>query len=312
MGGSFVINQPATSSALNSSPVRTNLDALFAGDLQPLRVTAQGTPDMTVAVAGDNDRGYVLGNVAIDYAGGNSGTFTAPAGAGEKRIDILSLDSAGSLTITTGTVTTGTPSPPTYPQDELPLAEIYLRQGMTVIKDADDSTNGYVFKDRSPLFNLGAALSDVVPLALGTAAAGVATAVARDDHIHAFALPVFTAGDLIVGSSNEEGTLSDTTLVKKKEFVLAAGGTLRIKFDMRVDASATPAHDGRIYRNGAAVGTLHTASSTTYVTYSEDIAGWSAGDLCQLYVRVHVSATQYYRNLRLYSGSRFQNVSILD
>ncbi len=155
MGGDYVTGQPVTSSSLNSSPVRTNFGALYAGDFQPLRVTAQGTPDMTVAVAGDNDRGYVLGNAPLDYAGGNSGNFTAPAGGGEKQIDIIHIDSAGTLSITSGTPTTGTPSPPTYPTDEMVLAEVYLRQGMTVIKDADDSTNGYIFKDRSPLLSIG-------------------------------------------------------------------------------------------------------------------------------------------------------------
>ena len=83
MGGSFVENQPATSSSLNSSPLRTNLDSLFAGDLQPLRVLAQDTPDMTVQVAGDNNRAYVSGNTALDYAGGNSSSFSPPLGGGE-------------------------------------------------------------------------------------------------------------------------------------------------------------------------------------------------------------------------------------
>ena len=155
MGGSFVENQPATSSSLNSSPLRTNLDSLFAGDLQPLRVLAQDTPDMTVQVAGDNNRAYVTGNTALDYAGGNSPSFSAPGGAGEKQIDILQINNLGTLSITSGTPTTGTPSPPTYPGDKMVVAEIFLRQGMTVIKDTDDSTNGYVFKDRSPMLNRG-------------------------------------------------------------------------------------------------------------------------------------------------------------
>ena len=158
MGGNYIAAQPATSSSLNSSPVRTNLEALFIGDLQPFRVTAQDTPDMTVAVAGDNDRGYIIGNIPLDYAGGNSAALSMPGGASEKQIALISIDSAGSITITYGTATTGSPSPPTYPSEEMVVAEIYLRQGGTVIKDTDDSTNGYVYKDRSPLLNLGSAI----------------------------------------------------------------------------------------------------------------------------------------------------------
>jgi len=111
---------------------------------------------MTVAVAGDNDRGYVSGNVPLDFVGGNSAALSMPGGAGQKQIAVISVDSGGTINITYGTATTGTPSPPTYPFDEMVVAEIYLRQGGTVIKDTDDSTNGYIYKDRSPLLSLGA------------------------------------------------------------------------------------------------------------------------------------------------------------
>ena len=88
MGGSFIQNQPATSSSLNSSPVRVNFDSLFAGDLQPLRVLAQDTPDMSVQVAGDNSRAYVSGNTPLNFAGGNSPTFSAPGSVGQKQISL--------------------------------------------------------------------------------------------------------------------------------------------------------------------------------------------------------------------------------
>lgn len=158
----FVKGEPQTSAALNSSNVRTNLDAIFEGDIEPLRVRAQSSPDMTVAVSGDNNRSYVNGNVALDFSGGNSSSFTAPTGVGEKRIDVLSVDSSGVLNITTGTDTTGTPTPPTYPEDELVLAEIYLRYGMSSVKNTDDSTNGYIFKQRTPIYNLGAPPSKLI------------------------------------------------------------------------------------------------------------------------------------------------------
>ncbi len=165
----YIENQPADSSSLASSPVRINLTALFEGDIQPFRVRAQPSPGMTVAIAGDNDRGYVNGNIPVDYAGGNSPTFTAPAGASEKQIDLLHVDRFGVEGITSGTPTTGTPSPPTYPGDKMVVAEIYLRQGMVSIKNTDDASNGYIYKVRSPLVNLGGS----VPAGLVSPYAGV-------------------------------------------------------------------------------------------------------------------------------------------
>jgi hypothetical protein len=48
----------------------------------------------------------------------------------------------------------------------------------------------------------------------------------------------------------------------------------------------------RIYRNGSAVGTVNTIASggTTWTEYSEDISGWAAGDLLQLYGKYNSDA----------------------
>lgn len=192
MAGIVIKGEPQTSSALNSSNVRINMDGIFEGDFEPLRVTAQDTPDMTVQVEGDNDRAYVSGNTALDYAGGNSGTFSNPPTTGYKKIDILTLDSSGTLGITAGTEHATTPVPPTYPSDKIVLAEIYLREGGTVIKNTDDSTNGYIYKARTPLFNMGTSLSDSTPQDLGTASAGTGTSASRDDHVHNTSLTLST------------------------------------------------------------------------------------------------------------------------
>ena len=65
--------------------------------------------------------------------------------------------------------------------------------------------------------------------------------------------------------------------------------------------------DGRIYKNGVAVGTnrTQTASSadTSYTTYSEDISGLQPNDLLQLYGRnVDGQANATFRNFRLYAN----------
>lgn len=114
------------------------------GQYNPLLVSAQSSPNMTLAVAQGNVR---FGIKNVNFAGGNSPTFVAPVSASNKRIDLLCLDLTGTLSIVTGTDTTGSPTVPNYPLNLFVIAEVYLRNGMTSIKTLDDSTNGYIYND---------------------------------------------------------------------------------------------------------------------------------------------------------------------
>lgn len=106
-----------------------------------LLASAQSTPNMTVKV----EAGTVFfGTTKVEYAGGNSGSFTAPAT--NPRIDLLYLTSAGVLTITQGTEA-GSPVAPAYPSNSVPICEVYLRVGTTAIHDTDQTTHGYIYKD---------------------------------------------------------------------------------------------------------------------------------------------------------------------
>ncbi len=112
----------------------------------------------------------------------------------------------------------------------------------------------------------------------------------------------FSAGDELIISSDTETHTQSQSYVKAKEIVVSRNGTLRIKFDLKTTATNKTAY-GRIYRNGSPVGTEQTRTgSTAYITKSEDISGWSVGDLIQLYVRISGALTDVYtRNLRIYS-----------
>ena len=74
----------------------------------------------------------------------------------------------------------------------------------------------------------------------------------------------------------------------------AYSGTYRIKFDVKY-ATGTGGNTAQVYRNGVAKGTLRTPT-TTYVTYSEDLSGWSAGDDIQIYLQAANGGTVYIRN----------------
>jgi hypothetical protein len=116
------------------------------------------------------------------------------------------------------------------------------------------------------------------------------------------ALPEVSAGDnLCVSSDGEKGT-TNTEYVKAKEIRVYRPGTYRIKFDLVIYGQDLTAY-GRIYRNGSPVGTERSNATITWVTFSEDIAGWEQGDLIQLYYR-QVGGTgseaALVRNFRIY------------
>jgi len=88
--------------------------------------------------------------------------------------------------------------------------------------------------------------------------------------------------------------------VKIKEAHIGHAGTLRISFDLKGDGLG--GHDAwaRVYRNGTPVGIEREHSPNSYVTFTEDISGWSVGDAIQLYYRATGSgAFVSIRNFRI-------------
>lgn len=101
----------------------------------------------------------------------------------------------------------------------------------------------------------------------------------------------FTAGDYKV-TRNPTPIVTGivaTTYTKIAEIYIPRSGVLRVKFWL-LGASTGQSSLGRIYRNAAAVGTERTTTVTTGTQYSEDISGWSAGDLLQLYAKTSNAA----------------------
>ena len=99
--------------------------------------------------------------------------------------------------------------------------------------------------------------------------------------------------DYVVGDAVIITALSDTTApvgayIKVKEIYLSRDGALRIKFSIKSSNGGTG--KARIYRNGTGVGTERWTTSLTYDEYSQDITGWSQGDLLQIYAAVPSAA----------------------
>lgn len=114
----------------------------------------------------------------------------------------------------------------------------------------------------------------------------------------------YTAGDIFVTKSDVQTDTQSTSWKKAKEILMGNGGTLRVKFDLK-GAIVDRDYKGRIYRNGGAVGTERINATTNWITFSEDISGWSAGDLLQLYIYGQGAGwNAFTRNLRVYSGTK--------
>ena len=103
--------------------------------------------------------------------------------------------------------------------------------------------------------------------------------------------PLYTAGDTLLASADTETTTAPgTSYVKRKEIRTDRGGTLRVLFKINTQDSGETAY-GRIYRNGIAVGTEQACNyfpgdpPPDVCETSEDIAGWTPGDLVQLYAK---------------------------
>ena len=161
---SFEINSPTSTigTVANDDTIQkgrvyivtnNNADTLTAGDLlidyirfigSEFKIKAQDTPDLTVqALAG---QAIVNGYAIEKTAAQNSGSISAPSA--NPRKDLVTININGTIQIFTG-AEAASPSRPWTPYNHIALAEIYNRVGQTSIKDADDSTNGYITDLRS-------------------------------------------------------------------------------------------------------------------------------------------------------------------
>lgn len=108
----------------------------------------------------------------------------------------------------------------------------------------------------------------------------------NSDGTHASSGESYSAGENLIALSSA-GQSDSATPVKIGEIEVAKNGTLRITFDLRVNSTVgSPTGYGQLYKNGSVIGTLRSTTSTSAVTFSEDISGIVKGDKIQLYVYI--------------------------
>lgn len=134
-----------------------------------LHVVAQETPDLTLLVK----KGVAIVNgTVVKYGGGNTPTIAAPAA--NPRIDIITIDSSGTIALTAGSEN-ASPTVPAYPTDKLVLAEVYCRVGQTQIFNSDQgSGKGYIYRDARAL------ITGTVAIASSTGASDAGKVIKTD------------------------------------------------------------------------------------------------------------------------------------
>lgn len=95
--------------------------------LSGLACTAQGSPDMTVAVA----KGSVLSNGALFAVAAGNATITTANGS-NPRLDLVVITSAGAIAVRAGTAAAA-PKPPSRTSNDVVLAVVYVPANDTTI-----------------------------------------------------------------------------------------------------------------------------------------------------------------------------------
>jgi len=112
----------------------------------------------------------------------------------------------------------------------------------------------------------------------------------------------FTAGDIPIAQSTSMNYWCGTSYRLLSEAQLGLGGTISVSFRI-YPSSASGIASGQIYRNGQPVGTeFSTATTDPGMTFSDDISGWNAGDLVQLYCKRNGSGCMYGGELTIKVG----------
>ena len=172
--------------------------------------------------------------------------------------------------------------------------ELNILDGVTATTDELNTLDG-VTVSTANINTAGALCKDIdaTAIEIDTVCDGP---TAKNEHGHS----VTDFEDLVVGTKqigSLGGTIAKgiTSWTKGWEAILSRGGSVRIKTTLTAttfyyDTSRVYA---RIYRNGAAVGVQHSLTAppgeTVSEDWTEDITGWSSGDLIQVYIMSNVN-----------------------
>ena len=108
------------------------------------------------------------------------------------------------------------------------------------------------------------------------------------------------ATDDLRNSNDDIKSTIETSYTKVKELLLNEGlPVCRIYFELYTDGGGPTAY-GRIYKNGAAIGTERSTTNSSPQPYTQDFKGFVSGDLIQIYAKTSSGASgSNIKNMRL-------------
>jgi hypothetical protein len=106
------------------------------------------------------DGTYFINGVRYLFTGNSTPTVTAPVS--NPRIDVLTIDSSGTLAWTTGTEN-ASPVAPTYPSNKLSICELYNVVSETALYDNENQqpSQGYILNDVRPSVSSGVIFTSI-------------------------------------------------------------------------------------------------------------------------------------------------------
>lgn len=222
--------------------------AALAGDgvLAGLTCSAQGSPNMTVAVAAGQGRigGYYPYVIAQNAS-------IAAAHSTLPRFDLISLDYNGTITVTQGTAAAA-PISPNIPSNSISLAQVYVAAGATSISSAAITDKRFVLPDDFDIYdeftsNALVTTGNLGELAWGTVSNGTPTlafqtGVAKHPGVIRITTGATSGNDtrLHLGASGTAAVMflaSDIARVRTILQLSSAVSTMRLKFGYGVDVS---------------------------------------------------------------------------
>lgn len=114
------------------------------------------------------------------------------------------------------------------------------------------------------------------------AALDISASIQPSDVVSAVAGNKYAGGHL--SEIKETGIIS--TYTKYFEFAVPRNGEYRVAFELaNFSGGGGEVTYAKVYRNGSPVGSEKSEFDVSYAQKTEDISGWSAGDLLQIYIR---------------------------
>lgn len=230
--------------------MQTDINALVAGIggdgvVSGCAVTAQSTPDMTVAVAAGVAR---VNGANVTVSAGNVTITTA--NATNPRIDLIVVNSSGTKSATAGTAAAN-PKAPDIPASSVLLAMVYVPANQTTI------TNSLITDKR--------AVIPTIPAEGRPAAASISSVVLPGVEINAIATDSFGTGNILYMPIYVAAPMTFGSMVLEVTTAGAAGATARMgvyNADVNLQPTSLVVDAGTVATDSTGVKTA-TVSTTT-------------------------------------------------